>query len=124
MCSLCEAFSHSCHMFRSVFILIVCTRNVLLRCVVSRFRLFIAGLWFHLDDCPLLTEEEESDGDMNIVGLGRSSGLGPTDEEPNLLGLHRSSQFGRFSEQNFNNHEITPCHAEGKQGGLPVDLPS
>ena len=78
---------------------------------VSRPRSSItADLWSHPGESQLLPEEEESDGDMNIVGLGRSSRLGHTDEEPNLLGLHRSSQFGSFGEQNYNsqgNHSVS-----------------
>ena len=48
-----------------------------LRCFISRLRVFImAGMWSHPDDCPLLPEEEESDGVMNVVGPMRSSGFG------------------------------------------------
>ena len=47
-----------------------------LRYFISRLRVFImAGLWSHPDDFLLLPEEEESDGDMNVVGPGRSSSL-------------------------------------------------
>ena len=63
---------------------------------------------------------------MNIVGLGKTSGLGYTGEETNLLGLHRSSQFDSFNEQHFNSHAITPFQGDGMQGGLgssgPISL--
>ena len=58
----------------------------------------------------LLPEEEESDGDMNMVGPGRSSGLGHTDEDPNLWALHKSSQFGSWGEKNFNSQATIPFH--------------
>ena len=100
----------------------------------------MAGSWSHPGDFSLPEEEEDSDGDMNMIGPGRSSGfgvdgdthmfgpgrspgLGHTDEESNMLGLHRSSQFGTFNEQNFNSHAITSFHAEGMQGGLGSSAP-
>ena len=61
------------------------------------------------------------DGDMNIVGLGRSPGLGYTDEETNLLGLHRSSQFDSFNEQNFNMQSLRFTVMECREDLVPVD---
>ena len=80
----------------------------------------MAGMWSHPDDFPLLPEEE-SEGDMNVVGLGRSPGLGCTGEETNWLGLHRSSQFGSFNEQNFNSHALRVTVMECRKNLVPVD---
>ena len=72
---------------------------------------------------PPLPEEEEGEGDMNMVGPGRSSGFGHADEEPNFLGLHRTSGFSSFGWQSFSSQQVTPFHFEGKQGGLVSSRP-
>ena len=40
-----------------------------------------------------MLDEEESDGDINIVGLGRSSGFG-VDGDTHMFGPGKSSAFG------------------------------
>ena len=115
------------HVYRSVFNLIVCEKCS--RCLVL---FHVAGVWSNPDEFPLLPEDEESagdmnmfgpgrspglghvDGDMNIVGLERPSGLGSTDEEPNLLGRQRSSEFGNFAEQSVDSQANTPFHGDWK----------
>ena len=53
----------------------------------------MAGMWSHPDDFLLLPDEEESDGDMNVGGPGRSSGFG-VDGDTHMFGPGRSSGFG------------------------------
>ena len=127
------------HVYRSVLNLLVCVKMNLLFCVVSRLHLFhMAGLWSHPDEILLLTEDEESDGvvnvlgpgrslalgyvdgALNLLGPGRSSGLGTNDGESALLGLQRSSQFGRFGDYNVNSQAITPFQGDVMRGSGPI----
>ena len=53
----------------------------------------MAGMWPHPDDFPLLPDEEESDGDVNVGGRGKPSGFG-LDGDTHMFGPGRSSGFG------------------------------
>ena len=57
----------------------------------------MAGTWSHPDDFPLSPEEDVSDGDMNVVGPGRTSGFG-VDGDAHMFGPGRSSGFEHVDE--------------------------
>ena len=121
------------HVHRSAFNLTVCEKCF--RCLVL---FHVAGVWSHPDEFPLLPEDEESAGDMNMVGPGKPPGidyvdgdmnmfgperpseLGSTDEEPNLLGPQESSQFGNSAEQ-FG-QAITPFQGDGMPANGQISL--
>ena len=60
-------------------------------CLVSRLCSFIMAVsWSHLGEFPLLSQEEESDRDMNMFGLGSPHKHGYVD----AVELGRSSGLG------------------------------
>ena len=75
------------HVYRSVFNLIVRARNVLLALFHFTSPSVHHG-WYVTPMTFLLPDEEESDGDMNVGGPGRSSGCG-VDGNTHMFGLGR-----------------------------------
>ena len=76
-------------MYRSVFNLFVRARIVLV--AVFHF----TSPYSHLDNFRLLLDEEESDGDMNVGGPGKSSRFG-VDGDTKMLRPGISSGFGHI----------------------------